>query len=201
MSNNNKKPKLGTKFQYIFENIESYTQIIIGNQFIPEIDKNIILCIPTFIINGTGRKHRFYVEYYQKNYGNIYYFNEMTYYGGIWCKHVNMNHLPKYKLDMFPYPKHMNFFCKIINLRDVINERRQKIKNFDDKYSGIFIEYDDINKNLDIFFCTSHYKHNSFLHSENADIHCWFFYINEIIDKQIWIAYNKPISKTKSARK
>lgn len=83
MSNNDTQLKLNTEFQYIFKNI---------------------LCILTFIINKTRRKHRLHVEHFQKNYGNIYYFNEMTYCCGIKCKHVNMNniiHLLKYRLHMF----------------------------------------------------------------------------------------------------
>ena len=152
------------------ERIESYTQIRIGDKFLPEIDPNVFLCIPTheefnqiYVQNFEASGYQIYrlspSNYIYKTYNQQQPFDLTSEY----CKLHNYNHF----LKINKIPHSVFYYDHIIEVGD---EYLIKIQY---QYAG------------DVFIIMKSIKNDLF--------HEWYFDMNHVLGKQIWIAFDKNL--------
>lgn len=161
------------------ERIESYTQIKIGDKYIPKIDPDIFLCIPA---------HEEFNQIYVQNFeAHGYQINKL-------CS--NRNYIDKTYNPQHPFDL-TNEYCKLSNYNYFlkINEIPCSVLYYDHKIEIndeylVKIQYQYAG---DVYIIMRSIKNNLF--------HEWYFDINYVPGKQIWIAFEKNLVAPKSARK
>ena len=162
--------------------IESYTNITIGNNYIPEIDNNVILCVLPIEFNTL--KTQIYIE----RTNDTYYINGNHF-------SINATNGIKFSEDFYLFHdtsliRDTNYFCKIINIQNYF--KKSVDFEIDVKYYG-HLQYGATNININIYDLTRPIG--------NRCVARWSFNMDKIVKKQIWISYDKDIMNTKSARK
>ena len=175
------------------EKIESYTNINIGKNYIPEIDDDVILCKPLKNVDVDQKppvylKHRVSDEYpslYVKGGVNYKIYEELSEQNTAEkaCNPFNSTDLS----DVFNEIVETNHFFKIDNIKSCFD------KTFKVKEGTLLnIEY---NRYMNRVWITMY-------DVDDKDVHnTWQFNLKDISDKKIWIAYGKQTSSIKSSRK
>ena len=113
------------------EQIRSYTQINIGDNYVPEINKNVVLCIPSLgsnIMCGFNVKQLENCDYdvlFNKIDSDDYFYSAQN----VCIKPNNMN-----ELSDFHNFKYVNYFIKIKNVKNTSLPHRYRI-NLSNEYA------------------------------------------------------------------
>lgn len=187
---------LNNDAQICDEKIESYTNINIGDNHIPKIDDDVILCIPLKNVDELNvyRKPPLYLKHrVSDKYPNLYVKGGVNY--EIYEELSEQNIVKKIcnpfnSTDLTGILNEIvetNYFFKIDNIQSCFG------KNFRVKEGTLL--YIDYNRYMSRIWISMYDKNDNNVHNT------WQFNFSDISDKKIWIAYGKQINSIKSARK
>ena len=171
------------------EEINSYTQISIGDIFIPEIDNEVILFIPLKVQNTLFVTKSFSVRH---NYVGKYQLIEKMFKNIVAKKICDPNEVTNLS-NNFSELENVNYFIKIKKIpTNTFNYDIPIIIQIDNIYK-IQIEY-KFNDTINITIVNT---------LENKNKYHWNLHLelDDIKNREVWLAYNKIMINKKSARK